>query len=158
MRKAIVLAFVLAACEPILSNNGFDLWCGDSLCSWDVEKGDIARVSTWHPDDHGVELVGPEVVLSQIDDSTWWELSCVRIEALVDVEGDAQLTVGADLDNDGTIDASSALHGSDFAPTRAILPLPGTFEGIRFVLSKRGPGRVRLAQLRAYDCADPGDV
>ena len=39
---------------------GFDAWCGDRLCHWTLEKGEIRRVSTWHAGDDGVELVEPE--------------------------------------------------------------------------------------------------
>ena len=34
----------------LLNDSGFDLWCGDELCSWQVEKGTVEQAPTWHPD------------------------------------------------------------------------------------------------------------
>ncbi len=28
----------------VLHDPGFDIWCGDELCSWDIEKGDVRKV------------------------------------------------------------------------------------------------------------------
>ena len=45
--------FVLAAavsqigatdCGNALNDPGFDLWCGDQLCDWKIERGSVSRV------------------------------------------------------------------------------------------------------------------
>jgi len=52
--------------SPVNANTGFDLWCGDALCGWSVDKGDVERVSTWHERDYAALLIGPEVELTQV--------------------------------------------------------------------------------------------
>ena len=38
------------ACDnDILQAPGFDLWCGDELCSWVVEEGEVERVASHAP-------------------------------------------------------------------------------------------------------------
>ncbi len=41
-------------CGQALRDPGYDLWCGDDLCAWKVERGEIKRVATWHEGDAGV--------------------------------------------------------------------------------------------------------
>ena len=34
--------------ESIVKDPNFDLWCGETLCNWQVEQGTITRAPTWH--------------------------------------------------------------------------------------------------------------
>ena len=72
MRKHSFLFLLVVAsqmgatkCGQVLRDPGFDLWCGDELCAWKVERGDVKRVATWHEADAGVELVGGDVAIEQ---------------------------------------------------------------------------------------------
>src|SRR5215468_1920822 len=49
----------------ITRDPGFDLWCGDVLCAWKIERGEVLRVPTWNEGDAGVELVGPDAAIEQ---------------------------------------------------------------------------------------------
>ena len=80
MNRLFVILMTLAAypvfcgwqCGPPLNEDpGFDLWCIDNdgrhvLCAWELDKGEIKRVPTWHRSDYGVELVGDPVILTQL--------------------------------------------------------------------------------------------
>jgi hypothetical protein len=152
-RLFLVLVFLASAgfdgCGGvIIENNGFDLWCGDTLCSWTVEAGAIARVPTWHEQDYGVELIGPSVILSQIPTIDGLADDCLEISALVDVGPGAEVSFGIDLADDGTIDRSCVLAGSGWAVATCRLCLGGAQDN-RFVITKTGDGVARLAQVRA---------
>jgi len=47
-------------CGQITRDQGFDLWCGDVLCTWKLERGEIKKVGTWNAKDSGVEMIGPD--------------------------------------------------------------------------------------------------
>lgn len=61
-----LVTLLFSGCEEEVEDPSFQAWCGDTLCSWDVEDGRIARVGTWHPSDYGVDLVETPTVLSQV--------------------------------------------------------------------------------------------
>ena len=37
----------------VIKDPGFDLWCGDSLCTWKLVTGEIRKAPTWHDKDAG---------------------------------------------------------------------------------------------------------
>src|SRR5262245_3009110 len=87
MRKGIALApllcLALSAC-PLNDDPGFDDWCGDHLCHWQVVEGSIQKVPTWHDRDYGVELVGPQVTLTQRPSIT--SQACLEFKVIADIE------------------------------------------------------------------------
>ena len=151
-----------SSCDPIIANNGFDLWCGEQLCTWQLEKGDIARVETWHERDYGVELVGDSVAISNLSDvSSADGVTCLRFELLADIDENASVTLQMDLYDDGTVDYERPIPASDWASLAYIVKLPTYYQGIRFRISKIGSGRVVLAQIAADSvstCEDPALV
>ena len=132
----------------VLHDPGFDIWCGDDLCSWDVEKGSIRKASTWHDADLGVELTGDDVVLSQLATETWIE--CLRFQLVADVAEEAVVTLEMDLDDDGTVEFERQIPSSRWAELVYRVELSGQ-EVIRFRLRKTGSGRAVLAQIRAVE-------
>jgi hypothetical protein len=48
LHVAAIAASQLGAtdCGQIITDRGFDLWCGDRLCYWKPERGDVAQVPT----------------------------------------------------------------------------------------------------------------
>ena len=101
----------LAACETdLIDDPGFQLWCGEELCAWELEEGEIRKVPTWHTHDYGVDLVGAPVLLSQGAQSS---ASCVRIEVTSRVEEDAMVTVEVDADGDGDVDRTVPVGSSE---------------------------------------------
>jgi hypothetical protein len=148
-----------SSCDPIIPNNGFDLWCGDTLCNWDVEKGDIAKVSTWHERDHGVELIGDAAAISTLSDVASTDgVACLRFDLLADIEPNAEVTLQMDVYDDGVVDWERPIPASEWANLHYLVKMPDYYQGLRFRISKTGSGRVVLAQIaaeEAMNCEDP---
>lgn len=163
-RKTLAQLVLLAAafvflpgyngCEPVLQNNGFDLWCGDSLCYWQVEKGSVDRVPTWHNGDYGVELKGDDAAISQLRDISASDIQCLRFDLVAKIEETADVTLELDFYGDGTVDVSKPIPASDWAKVSYLLPMPPSYEGILFRVHKRGSGKVVLAQIYAEESTD----
>jgi len=134
---------------PIIENNGFDLWCGDHLCGWEVEAGQVRQVPTWHRSDKGVELVGERVVISQLSDATWYAVECIRFDLVADVEMTATLTLEVDFYDDGVVEFSEPIPTSHWEPIYYLVTPPYYYQDIRFRVTKEGPGQVVLAQVHA---------
>ena len=133
----------------LLHDSGFDLWCGEELCSWQVEKGAVAKAPTWHESDLGVELVGEEVVISQrIDESN---VPCVLFDLVGDIDLEANVVLEMDLYDDGEVDFSQRLPTASWENLTYLVAMPERFDGIRFRLRKSGGGRAVLAQIRARE-------
>lgn len=130
----------------VLHDPGFDVWCGDHLCSWDVEKGDVRKAPTWHESDLGVELVGDDAAISQL--SLDPPVTCLRFSLVADVSEDATVTLEMDLDADGTVEYERAIPTSHWAELDYRVELEGQSD-ILFRLRKTGSGRAVLAQIRA---------
>lgn len=128
--------------EDVLQNPGFDLWCGDALCHWNVVDGEIERVPTWHRSDWGASLVGDRVVLEQAVPLGDEFISCIEITAQTVIERGATLRL--ELDDDTHIDLPNTdFHDHhqtvDFAPLRTTM----------FILVKTGEATAIVAQVRA---------
>jgi hypothetical protein len=139
----------VAACETdLIDDPGFQLWCGDQLCAWDLEEGEIRKVPTWHQHDYGVELVGSPVLLSQGARSS---ASCLRIEVTSKVEAAAMVTVEVDAYGDGDVDRTVPVHSSDdFVSQVQDVALKVSIDGV-FYLRKSGQGGAVVARLRISD-------
>ena len=139
------LMSVAAACETdLIDDPGFQLWSGEQLCTWELEEGEIRKVSTWHDHDYGVELVGSPVLLSQPGQSG---ASCVRIEVTSEVEPSAMVSVEVDADGDGAIDWVVPVQPSDGFVSRMQDVALSVSAGV-FYLRKSGQGRAVVARLR----------
>ena len=100
MRLPTTLVIIVAAasqvgatdCGQITRDQGFDLWCGDRLCYWDVERGAVRQVPTWHRGDHGVELQGQDVSIAQVTDNV---PDCLLFGLVADIEVDSHGMVRA---------------------------------------------------------------
>jgi hypothetical protein len=132
----------------VLHDPGFDIWCGDELCSWDVEKGEVRKVATWHDGDPGVDLVGDEAAISQLGASP--PALCLRFSLVADLAEGTTVTLEMDLDDDGTVEYARDLPASSWAELVYLVELDGAGD-IRFRLRKTGGGRAVLAQIRAVD-------
>lgn len=141
--------------DPILENNGFDLWCGDTLCFWEVEEGSIEKIPTWHSADSGVEFVGNSVAISQAARTT---AGCLRISAVANVAETAEVDVEIDFFDDGTIDVVERIPTTDWEPISLLVTAPGGSQGARFRIRKLGSGVAQLAELGvevADKCVNP---
>jgi hypothetical protein len=136
----------------ILHDSGFDLWCGEELCSWKVEAGQARRSPTWHPDDLGVELIGDQVVISQRSDVR--AVPCVLFDLVADIDLDATVTLEMDLFADGEVDFSERLPTASWERLSYLVAMPERYQGITFRLRKEGGGRAVLAQIRAREAEE----
>ena len=153
-RTALLVSLMMcvvgaAACETdLIDDPGFQLWCGEELCAWELEEGEIRKVPTWHTHDYGVDLVGAPVLLSQ---AALRSASCVRIEVTSRVEEDAMVTVEVDADSDGEVDWTVPVDSSDrFVGQVQDVELDLSYEGV-FYLRKSGQGEAVVARLRVSE-------
>lgn len=139
----------LAACETdLIDDPGFQLWCGEELCAWELEEGEIRKVPTWHTHDYGVDLVGAPVLLSQGAQSS---ASCVRIEVTSRVEEDAMVTVEVDAGGDGDVDRTVPVGSSERFVSRVHdVELDVSIDGV-FYLRKSAQGEAVVARLRVSE-------
>jgi hypothetical protein len=72
-------------CGQVLRDSGFDLWCGDHMCAWNVERGQVQRVPTWNEGDPGVELVGDDVAISQLSPVASTDGHCLEFDLIANI-------------------------------------------------------------------------
>lgn len=137
-----------------LADPELELWCGNGLCAWDVEQGSVRRVGTWHPDDHGAQLVGDPVVISQrahID----WDVPCLLATALIYADTGAVVYLEIDIDDDGSVDRRVSVSNSSWEPVTTSLSVPfaappegcwSCVRPLRVRLRKTGSGTAILAR------------
>ena len=153
----VVIAAALAASQlgvtdcggGITRDPGFDLWCGDSLCAWKLEHGDVQRISTWHEADSGVELLAPGTAIEQFTPVDSGDGQCVRFDLVTDLEDTAQVVLAVDVYGDGTIEHTFELPAAHWKPLSYAMLVKAPFTGIRFELTKYGAGRAALARMHA---------
>jgi len=141
----------------VLRDPGFDLWCGDSLCAWKVERGEIQDVPTWHAGDHGVELVGSDVAIEQVSPIASTDGTCIEFDLIANVAGDASAVLNVDVFDDGTIDLAEHLPTGTWQPLTFQLRMPDTYAGVRFEIAKTGTGTAELANIGATVVTDGCD-
>src|ERR1043166_2886912 len=78
-------------CGQVLRDPGFDLWCGDSLCAWKIERGDVQRVPTWHEADAGVALLGSDTAIEQLAPVNSGDTNCIRFDLVANVDESAEV-------------------------------------------------------------------
>jgi hypothetical protein len=145
--------------KSIDSDPSFDLWCGGALCDWQTDAGEVKRVPTWHPDDSGVELVGPNAQISQLVTLQGTQTpQCLEFEMVSDIAADAAVTLLLDFADDGAPEFSAPVPATSWQAVRFSVTPPTWFGKVRFILRKAGAGRAVLAQLRITEgsgCAQP---
>lgn len=163
MRLSIsaIALFAMAGCGDgdLVTNPNVQRWCDERPCGWAVE-GEIERVGTWHTHDFGVSLVSDDARLSQLNAtaSSHGGARCFEFTMVADVDAEALVYLELDFYDDGAVDFSQRLPPSEFELLRFLITAPLTYEKVRFILRKTGPGRAVLAELSAqtsYDCSAP---
>ncbi len=135
-------------CETdVIDDPGFQFWCGEELCEWDLEEGEIRKVATWHEHDYAVELVGAPVLLANHADGGLPR--CMRVELIADVEPRANLTIEIDYEPDGTSDWTVPVAREGFRSLAWEVYPQGSFPDAVFYVRKLGEGRAIIMQLRA---------
>jgi hypothetical protein len=161
MRITQLLVVALAASQAgastcggeITRDPGFDLWCGEALCAWKLERGEAVRAPTWHAGDAGVELraLGAIEQFTPVDDA---DGTCIRFDLIADVDETAQVELGVDIYGDGTVERTFPIARDPWRPQAFRFAVAPPFTGIRFELAQRGPGHAVIARMRAQVIAD----
>jgi hypothetical protein len=133
----------------ITRDPGFDLWCGEALCAWKLERGDVRRVPTWHDGDSGVELLASDGAIEQFTPVDSRDGTCIRFDLISDVDESAQVELGVDVYGDGTVERVFPIPTSHWKPVSYEFAVQAPFTGIRFELAKHGPGRAVVARMHA---------
>jgi hypothetical protein len=157
---AVLAAAQLGAtdCGQVTRDPGFDLWCGEQLCVWKLERGEVARVTTWHEGDDGVDLVGADTAISQLTAVTSSDGACIEFELIADLAAGPVVELQVDIYGDGSFETEFTLPQAAWAPLRYRFRIDGDYDGIAFWISKTGAGRAVVAQMSAhtFDCAEEG--
>jgi hypothetical protein len=152
-------------CGQALRDPGYDLWCGEELCAWKIERGEIRRVATWHEGDAGVELVGTDAAISQLSpvDSgdghcrdtdtgskcTYPDNVCLEFSLLANIDDNAVVDLNVDVFGDGTFEHSQRLPIASWQTVSYKIVIGQPFAGVRFQLAKSGTGVAQLANIGA---------
>jgi hypothetical protein len=160
-KKIFLLAIPLAAtqlgntdCGQIIKDPGFDLWCGDHLCYWKVERGQAERVPTWHAGDDGVSMIGDDVLITQLTPVTSSDGTCIEFKMLTNIDLNADVHLQFDVFGDGTVDYDQVVPAASWEPVRYTVKIPPSWNGIEFRLAKKGPGQAVLAEIQAQTIDD----
>ena len=156
MRIPTLFIAVLAAsqmgntdCGQAIRDSGFDLWCGDQLCAWKLERGDIKRIPTWNAGDSGVELDGTDVAIEQLSPVDSGDGTCIEFTMVANVDKNADVELNVDIFGDGSIDHHERLPAASWKPLSYDLFIKAPYRGIRFELAKTGSGKAQLANIGA---------
>lgn len=134
--------------EPLVTDSGFDLWCGDSLCAWQVDEGTITKVQTWHARDFGADLVSPATTISQVLPYGSEDVACIHFNLLANIDPAVDVVLNLDF-GDGTTGVSQTLSSGAWAPADYHLVPPTYFQSVRVSIRKRGAGHAVLARIQA---------
>lgn len=133
----------------VIKDPGFDLWCGDSLCAWKVERGAIEQVPTWHEGDSGVQLDGEDTAIEQLASFNGGDGDCIVFDLVANVEDNAEVYLNVDVQGDGTLEMHERIPTSSWKPLSYAIAFKRPFDGVRFELAKKGTGKAVLAQIGA---------
>lgn len=156
MRKHSLLFLVVVAsqmgatkCGQVLRDPGFDLWCGENLCAWKLERGEVKRVATWNEGDAGVELVGGDVAIEQLTPVNSNDGTCIRFDLVANVDETAEVYLNVDVQGDGTLEMHERIPTSHWKPLSYNFAVTAPYDGIRFEITKKGAGKAVLANIGA---------
>jgi hypothetical protein len=145
---AIACCLALTAC-PLDDDPGFDDWCGDRLCHWNLVDGQIAKAPTWHERDYGVELIGPQVTLVQQPNIS--SVSCLELKVIADIDPAASVYVELDFRADGTTDYRGRIPSAKWQPLTLLVKAPSWYDAVALTIRKESDGHAVLARLEFGD-------
>ncbi|MCU0663433.1 MAG: hypothetical protein MUC50_14035 [Myxococcota bacterium] len=155
---ALATCALLLGCPPdsLLTNKDFDLWCGDVLCGWQVDRGKIEKAPTWHKKDLGVGLVGSDVAISQEMITDQFDVDCISMELVAYAGTDVDLYLEIDFldDNYDNPEYSQQIPKLNWTPIRFDIRPPEWFSTARFIVRKVGDGKAVLARVAAVNGID----
>lgn len=138
--------------EPLLDDSLFEAWCGDQLCEWDVDEGQVEKTPTWHEDDFGVALLGARTTISQRSEKSF---DCFDVDLLTDIEPGTTVVLEMDFADDGAVEYSQPIDGRDWKRLEYQVTPPADYESVRISVRKLNTGRAVLGRIRignGLDC------
>ncbi len=156
---AVVAATQLGAtdCGQVLKDPGFDLWCGDTLCAWKLERGTIERAPTWHEKDAGVAFTGDDDAIEQFAPVNDGDGHCIVFDLIADVDLGADVMLNIDIEGDGSVERSEPIPTSHWQPLQYAIAIAPPFDGVRFEITKHGSAHAVVAQIAAHTDASACD-
>ena len=153
---ALLAASQLGAtdCGQVIRDPGFDVWCGESLCSWKLVRGDIEQVGTWTEGDSGVSFLGEDTAIQQVTPVNSSDGACIRFSMIADVAENAEVFLDIDVEADGTVERRERVGTTSWQKVTFLIYLAAPYDGIRFELAKRGLGHAVLANIGAELATD----
>lgn len=142
-------AFVACDDNNLVNNPSFDLWCGKSLCGWQLDTGSIERVGTWHKKDYGVSFEGASTQISQVSDAD--PVRCMRFDMIADADPEAQLSLVLDFNNDQREEFEQRITDVRWKSVQFVVRPPLDYKNVRYILRKRSAGHAVIAQLRVVE-------
>jgi hypothetical protein len=142
--------------DDLLADPGFDMWCGEQLCNWEVERGRVGKAATWDELDEGAALAGPRVVISQHAPIDAWDADAICFSLLADTYAGAALFLELDFDDDGEPEFFHEIPSDAWELVSLWAPAPRDYSGVRFRVIKQGWDRGVIAQVRATDASLEG--
>ncbi|HTL31851.1 MAG TPA: hypothetical protein VL326_01935 [Kofleriaceae bacterium] len=156
MRKSSFLFVVVIAsqmgatkCGQVLRDPGFDLWCGEELCAWKTERGQVKRVPTWHEGDAGVYMAGTDVAIEQLTPVNSNDDTCIVFDLVANVDENSEVYFNVDIQGDGKLEMHERIPTSHWKPLSYKIRIKPPYDGIRFELTKNGTGDAVLANIGA---------
>ena len=148
---AVVSAFGLVTlggdCDmDIVQDPTFRDWCGDSLCAWHLDDGKVQPVPTWNANDLGVSFVETGTQISQT--TTESSATCILFTSVANIDPAAGMTIAVDFNSDGSFESTTAIGATQWQKVQTEITAPAAYQGITFVLLKRGGGTAVLAEMR----------
>lgn len=128
-----------------------ELWCGSSLCDWNLERGFVWPMPTWHRDDPGV-AIGDDTAIKQVMRRFGYSspAPCFRVDLVANVVPTAALQLKVDVHGDGTVEQIFDLPAGTWAPAEFLFAVKAPFNRIDLEIVKNGSGFPSiLARLRA---------
>jgi hypothetical protein len=151
---AVAPMLVGAACEePLIPSSGFDIWCGQTLCQWKVDRGAISKVPTWNDHDYGVQLGGDTRISRHLDFNND-KVKCIDFNLVANIDNGTNVVLGIDFNDDGSTEYNQTLPSGAWAPLRYRITAPTYFNGARIFIDHTGNGGAALAQLQELDSSD----
>ena len=144
----VALAGVLAcsADDDDDLDESFDDWCDASPCGWTKDRGAIEPVRTWHRKDLAVSFLSTPTEISRLIPGA--PAACFLVEAVADVELQAQLSLRINFNEDSVVDYDQQFVAVSWQRTSFVINAPISYSQTRVILRKDGVGRAVLAALR----------
>lgn len=163
MRTPLIIIAIAASqigatdCGEVVRDPGFDLWCGDQLCSWKIARGEVHQVPTWHEGDDGAELLGTDTAIYQLTPVTSADGSCLQFDLIADVDVGVDVRLQVDVFGDGSYEIDDPIPSASWRPLQYKFSVDGAYEGITFWIVKRSEGHAVVAELKARMCDDANE-